>query len=239
MIKIAIADDEAENIRHIENVLREYSEKRGVEIQIESYENSSFLKQDILEGKGADIYLLDVEMPEFTGFDIARTIRSTYYEAFIIFITNHNEYAADGYEVSAFRYIMKERINEKLPEAFDYIIPELERMKAHYYVIDRPQGNILICHTDIIKIEKESQKYSIIFSRAGEHRVRSSLTNILKVLDSDSFIFVNKGVIVNLSHVNGIDDRNMELTKDYNVEVSRSRIREVKQAVSEYYRRKR
>ena len=132
MIKIAIADDEAENIRHIENVLREYSEKRGVEIQIESYENSSFLKQDILEGKGADIYLLDVEMPEFTGFDIARTIRSTYYEAFIIFITNHNEYAADGYEVSAFRYIMKERINEKLPEAFDYIIPELERMKAHY-----------------------------------------------------------------------------------------------------------
>ena len=43
MIKIAIADDEAENIRHIENVLREYSEKRGVEVQIESYENFIFL----------------------------------------------------------------------------------------------------------------------------------------------------------------------------------------------------
>ena len=238
MIKVAIADDELENIRHIENVLKEYSEERGVKFQISTYENSSFLQNDVKEGRGFDIFLLDVEMPECTGFDVARTIRQYYYESFIIFITSHDEYASDGYEVSAFRYILKDRIDEKLPMALDYIVPELERMMAHYYVIEQTMGSKLIRHSDIIKVEKKNQKYSIITTRAGEATVRSSLACILNELNSDDFIFIHKGVIINLGHVNGIEDRIMTLSNGNKVEVSRSRIQEVKRAVSEYYRRK-
>ena len=96
----------------------------------------------------------------------------------------------------------------------------------------------MIQYSSIIKIRKRDQKYSIITTRDGETIVRSSLTCILHELDSDDFIFVHKGVIVNLSYVNGIAERIMTLSNGDEVEVSRNRIQDVKRAVSEYYRRK-
>ena len=130
MIKVAIADDELENIHHIEDVLKVYSEKRGVEFRTYAYENSSLLKQDIENGHEFDIFFLDVEMPEKTGLEVAYTIRKYFFESFIIFITNHSEYASDGYEISAFRYLLKDQVEEKLPHTLDNIIPDLERIKT-------------------------------------------------------------------------------------------------------------
>lgn len=238
MIKVAIADDELENIHHIEEVLKVYSEKRGVEFRTYAYENSSLLKQDIENGHGFDIFFLDIEMPEKTGLEVAYTIRKYFFESFIIFITNHSEYASDGYEISAYQYLLKDQVEEKLPHTLDNIIPDLERIKTRYYVVEQPKGVNLIQYSSIIKIRKRDQKYSIITTRDGETIVRSSLTCILHELDSDDFIFVHKGVIVNLSHVNGIAERIMTLSNGDEVEVIRNRIQDMKRAVSEYYRRK-
>lgn len=238
MIKVAIADDELENIHHIENVLKVYSEKRGVEFRIYAYDNSSLLKQHVENGQGFDIFFLDVEMPEKTGLEVAYSIRKYFFESFIIFITNHSEYASDGYEVSGYRYLLKDQVDAMLPQILDNIIPDLERMKSRYYVVEQPKGVNLIRYSSIIKIQKRDQKYSIITTRDGETIVRSSLTCILRELDSDDFIFVHKGVIVNLSHVNGIADRIMTLSNEDKIEVSRNRIQDVKRAVSEYYRRR-
>lgn len=239
MINIAIADDMPEYVQHIESILKDYARIHRYEFDIKSYPNGAFLIQDTRENKGYDLYLLDVEMPENGGFDIAKVVREMYYESFIIFITGHREYAVDGYQWAAFRYILKDEVETKLPIALDLLIPELERRKSRCYVIERQNELIVVRHSDIIKIEKDDSKYSLIYTRKDKpYRVRSSVSNILKELNSDAFIYVNKGVLVNISHVNGIENRVMELNNGYKAEISRSRICEVKRAVSEYYRGK-
>lgn len=238
MIKIAVADDEHQYIERIENVLREYSEKHSLEFLIETYSSSLFLNEDIKGGKGFDIFFMDVEMPDYSGFDVAKTIREKYFESFIIFITNHSEYATEGYEVSALRYILKDHIEERVPIVLDIIIPQLEDMKAKFYSFEQPEGRLYVRPSDIIMIRKEGEKNLTIVTRKGNLSVRSSLKSILKELSSDEFILVNKKNIVNLGHVNGINERIMLLSDGSEVTVSRDWIQNVKMAVSEYYRKK-
>ena len=63
MIRIAIADDQEENIKHLESIVKTYARENNAKIQIYTYTNSTFLLADVTEGRGFDIYLLDIEMP--------------------------------------------------------------------------------------------------------------------------------------------------------------------------------
>lgn len=109
MIRIAIVDDQDENIKHLESIVKTYARENNAEIQIYTYTDSTFLLADVTEGRGFDIYLLDIEMPEHTGFEVSKEIHDRYYEAFIIFISDHDEYIEEGYEYAAFRYIRRKK----------------------------------------------------------------------------------------------------------------------------------
>lgn len=66
---------------------------------------------------GCDIAFLDIDFEgkRYNGIDIARRIRSKRKDAVIIFVTNYIEYAPEGYEINAFRYVLKSEISRKLP----------------------------------------------------------------------------------------------------------------------------
>ena len=238
MIKIAIVDDSLEDIRHTETIVKGIT-KENHDVQIYTCQNSDFFVHEIKEGQRWNVYIVDVEMPKRTGLDVLRTIRDNGDEGFVIFLTNHREYAVDGYELAVFRYIMKDCMEEKLPEALDHILPEIRRRRARYYVLEKTSGEAMIDYADIIRIEKVGGKNSVLYTRTGEHVVRSSLKKILEQLNSSDFIIPNKGIAVNLGHVNGIKDQTMTLTKNAKVEIAKSKIGYVKQEVARYSREKR
>ena len=80
-----------------------------------AYDNGKEFLWDLEKHRLFDIYLLDIEMPDYSGFQLAAAIRDVSLEAVIIFVTSHIEYAIDGYRYSAFRYIPKSKIQELLP----------------------------------------------------------------------------------------------------------------------------
>lgn len=54
-----------------------------------------------------DILILDIQMGSINGIELAREIRKLNENNIIIFTTNYLEYALQGYEVAAFRYLKK------------------------------------------------------------------------------------------------------------------------------------
>ncbi|HIQ99358.1 MAG TPA: response regulator transcription factor [Candidatus Scybalocola faecavium] len=236
MIKLVIADDEPETVSHVQEIVEAVAEKNDYDIRVTTVGNGQFLKEDILEGKSYDIFLLDMEMPGCTGLELARLIQEKCGVVYIIFITNHGEYCTDGYEVGASRYILKDKLDEKLPSALEYVISQMIQLHGKYYVVNNTQGLTKVLYRDIIKIEKGSGKYSILYTRKGEYKTRSSLACLMNYFKTDEFIFINKGIIVNMNHVNGIDsNRMMKLSYGPDVEVSQSRIREVKKQLIQFY----
>ena len=70
-----------------------------------------------------EIIILDVEMPGLNGLETAERIRQTDKSVIISFLTNYSEFAVKGYEVGAFRYILKNQPDyaymEQLLSVFD------------------------------------------------------------------------------------------------------------------------
>ena len=78
-----------------------------------------------------DIAFLDIDFTQenYTGIDIARRLRSLNDSAVIIFVTNFPEYAPEGYEVHAFRYLLKSDLSKKLPSYLQQAYPSGPRLR--------------------------------------------------------------------------------------------------------------
>ena len=51
-----------------------------------------------------DLIFLDIDMESVNGIQLAAKFREVRKDSILIFVTNYGEYAAEGYEVNAFRF---------------------------------------------------------------------------------------------------------------------------------------
>ena len=236
MIRVVIVDDNDMDLYRAGDIIRDTAMINDIAVKVTPIGNAQFFIDDIKEGKPYDIFLLDLELVGYSGIDLAKRVQEKYGVAHIIFITNHVKYSPDGYEVKAERFVLKSQLAEKLPEAFLNAVCELRKEKEKCYISNCSDGMTKIPYRDIIKIEKFDNKYSLIYTGHGKYKTRSSLSCLIRQLDSEEFIFVNKGIIVNLNHINQIDShQTIHLSYDVTAELSKSRTSEVKKRMIEYY----
>lgn len=236
MVRIVIADDHQEAVDRTEQIVNEYFKTNPASYEVKTYINSEWLTEDLEEKSVADLYLLDIEMPGKKGLELTRIIRDNYPGTYTILITNFVDHWQAGYELAVSRYIPKSSMEEKLPEALEYLIPEILRRQTMCYIVEC-EGNVYpVNYNDIVKIEHDSGKYCILFTRCKKYRMRKSIKKVSQDLRSEEFICVNKGTIVNMGYAEGIKDNSMILGGGIEAEISRSQLAAVKKRMIEYYR---
>ena len=130
-MKIAICDDNRQELSHILSLLDNYQAKQNLAFTICPFHNSRDLA-DTLSGTRYDLFLLDIIMPDITGMELARKIRSFDKSADIIFLTTSPEYAVESYTVKATNYLMKPIVPERFYETLD----EIQKIREHRYCKD-------------------------------------------------------------------------------------------------------
>ena len=113
MLRILLADDDPVFLSRMEHLLMQYAAQRQLNIQIGAYtrdDMSGFILQPY------DIAFLDIDFGNRrgAGIDLARRLRQKRNDAIIIFVTSYVEYAPEGYELRAFRYLLKTDVDAKL-----------------------------------------------------------------------------------------------------------------------------
>lgn len=235
MIKIAIVDDKEEYLELIKNIIQNYIRNKDINYKIQTFDKPKSLIYELEEKKSYDIFLLDIEMPQIDGLVLARKIRQLNKESYLIFITSHFVYAKDGYEVNAFRYILKNELSEKLPAALELIIEQENRdVSNECYLIKNSLRCERIYFKDIFKIFKE-EKNTIFVTATGEYKVRDTLKNVLSSLPKEEFIRIDQGIIVNLKNVVRVRCDEIFLKDGSFVIASRSNIKRIKEAISHYW----
>ncbi len=106
--KIAICDDEPLHIDKIRSIL--------MDEETDNYTKPANLLNTITAGKRYDVLFLDIMMPEIDGISLARELRELDEDMLIVFITSKIEFMQTGYEVKAFRYLLKDQIDTGVAE---------------------------------------------------------------------------------------------------------------------------
>ncbi len=110
-MRIAICDDEFQCRQQTVQAIDECM--RNIDILADVFENGRDFLQ-AFQKNPYDLVFLDIEMPETDGISLARKLRSLSCDVPIVFLTSHIEYALEGYEVNALRYLTKPIQCEKL-----------------------------------------------------------------------------------------------------------------------------
>lgn len=237
MVRIAILDDTESERKRIETIIRGYFNKKGTEYEYEIslFSGSEALYIELEDKKYFDLFLLDMELPGCNGLQVAQVIRDYYMEPFIIYVTNHMEYAIEAFEVNAYRYIPKVMINEKLPEALDALLPKIVQLDKRAYIVEWESGVEKILYRNIYYIRKEG-KYINIVHRSGESRIRKTLQEIVAELNSEEFFYIDKGCVVNIRHILSCQKGQVNMRDHTILPLSRPRYQAVKEKVSAYWR---
>lgn len=231
-MKIAILDDEQIYL----DMIRQEAGRVFQKVEcICQYADSEGLLHDLAEGSGFDIYFLDVELPGVDGMTAAREIRKQDTDANIIFITAFAKYAAESYDVRAYQYILKSQISEKLPKVLRRIAEELQVSAVEYYVIDTPSCYARIALRDILYIYKE-KKYTIFVTQQGDYHQRLTVSKIWEQLEYKHFIWVDRGVIVNIKKVQRVMKDELILENGVTIKISRSNLQRVRAEIADFWR---
>lgn len=225
MIRIAICEDEKETQCLIESYLYNILKNINIEYEIQKYS----LGEELLESnlKNIDILLLDIQMGQINGMDTARKIREVDNKMEIIFITSLIDYVQEGYEVKAYRYLLKPIKEEELKKHITTCIKEIEN-KNNYIIIKNKANAYKICTAEIKYIEVQ-KKNMLIHTINKDFEVVYSLEKIEKDLKLDKFIRCHKSFLVNLDYVENIKVNTAILESKEEVPVSRYRYKEVKE----------
>lgn len=236
MIRIAALDDSREWLRTEEKITDRYFADSGEEYEFCTYSNVNKFLLDLDEGNYFDIYLLDIEMPETNGLQVAREIKKVCLDSFIIYITGYVEYAVEAFEVNAYRYIPKKMLAEKLPEAYASLQAKLEPDEGPFYIIQTNSRMEKMEQKGIYYLQKE-KKYVIFTTKDGTSKVRTSLDEACQALEEEMFVRIDKGCVVNLRHIMKLENRSVKMRDGAYLPVSQPQLSFVKRRIAEYWRK--
>lgn len=236
MVKIAICDDEEKSVALHERMVRECLQAAGIGCEITTYTQSRNLLYDITDDAFFyDLILLDIEMPGMDGMALAKEISTILPMAKIIFITSHLEFAVAAYEYSVFRYIPKNMIGEKLTAALEdfYKLYGLER--NDYYLIKVKNHVEKLSYRDIFYVLKDG-KYAVFYLRNRQiASIRKTLSQVYAEINQEYFYFADRGCIINLANVTGMDGENVIMLDGQHITISRSSVAEFKSILLHFW----
>ncbi len=198
LLNIAICDDEQSQTDWLKEQLCRWSESRGRNIKITSFSSAEAFLFEFRENKNFDIILLDIEMKEMNGIELAHSLRGENEEIKIIFVTGYAEYIGEGYDVSALHYLLKpvdvQKLFSVLDRASKAVVPARRRLSL---TVGRENEFVYV---DEI-LYAESEKHYVVFYTAGsEHRVRMTMPEAEALLGAD-FCRCGRSFIVGLAHI--------------------------------------
>ena len=221
IIQCAVVDDNLNDIRIIKDTLLSLCRGTDISIQIQSFHNP--LNTEIL--MPFSLYILDIDMPELHGFELAGRIYEKYPDAVVIFCTMHDNLVYDSFRLNAFYFIRKNSLSEDLSYAVGKYVSSLQRKDS--YIVRTSEGIAKVPVEKIIYFEVAHNDVYMHLNDNSEFRERKSLQKVAEELSSTGFVQIGKSFLVNLRHIVKISAYKAVLSNDQVISIPRSQYKTI------------
>ncbi len=198
MFKVAVIDDDVVILDKITHLLECEFDENHEDVDIKRFvKGEDFLAID--NYSSFDVVFLDIDLETITGIDISKFLRENQYNGFIVFVTSYIEFSTLGYEVDAFRYILKTDLERGISECIRSIIA---KSKSCFYTLD--SCGVLLKKSDILYVTSDKHKVIIHLICGSFYSKYAKLDDVEKELDSVLFFRIHKSYLVNMKYVRSV-----------------------------------
>lgn len=182
------------------------------------------------QGGHCDLLLLDVEMPNLSGLELAKLLPAP--APAIVLVTTHRTFAVAAFELQAVDYLVKPVEFGRFSQAIAKVLaarppvrpasaPAKAKAEATTELFVKVGSRtIKVDFNNVLYIEALST-YSVLVTPTQKHIVYLTLKNLTERLPFDHFMRVHRSYIVNMQRIEAVEDYMLKLGQ-YEVPVGKS-----------------
>jgi len=205
MIRTLIVDDEPLALDILETYIEQIPE-----LELVSKCNNAIDARNLLQKESIDLIFLDIQMPELTGIEFAKTLTNA---PMIVFTTAYPNFAHEGFELNALDYLLKPVSFDRFQKAVNKAIEKVgsdhnQKEKTvessiDYIFVKADKKFIKVNFDDILYIEG-LKDYVIIRTEKSRIITLQTMKSLEDRLPSKKFIRIHRSYIVNKENINAI-----------------------------------
>jgi len=216
MLRVLAVDDEEPALAELLYLLRadvRVAQAEGATDATEALRRiGRALDAELRSGKGSDdafdVLFLDIQMAGLTGLDVARLLAGFARPPLIVFVTAHEDFAVQAFDLKAVDYLLKPVRRERLAEAVGRVAQQIavtrsaERTPAGGDRIAVELGGVtrLVAVADITYAEAQGD-YARLHTTDGSHLVRIPLATLEERWAPHGFVRVHRSHLVALHRI--------------------------------------
>ena len=221
-LRTIIADDEQLARKLLRDLL---SADPSIEITAECQNGIELIS--LLKSEPVDLLFLDIQMPGHSGFEVIENIGAARMPC-TVFVTAHNEYAVQAFEVHALDYLTKPVEAHRLKVALDHVREriaskaalmshaQMQAVFSNLLPVDAPAERYVkrllvpdgvleavIPVSDIDWVEA-ADYYSCLHVASRTYMLHQTTKQLAESLDPSHFVRIHRSTIVNIDRVKQI-----------------------------------
>ncbi|MCM1375156.1 MAG: LytTR family DNA-binding domain-containing protein [Muribaculum sp.] len=233
-MRIAICEDNREHREILEEMIKRWAQKQRENVLVRHYESAEQFLFYMKDEPHFDLVFLDIQMSKINGLQLARMIRQEDRLILLIFTTALKRYAPVGYEVAAFRYLIKPLQENEVFTVLTKASQVIEERKREAVIVTRGDESRRVFKEDIYYIEVDNH-HVILHLKEETIRFKAKLKEFETQFREPQFCKCHRSYIVNLKYTGKISREGVEIDGRVTLPISKSRWEELNHCYMEYY----
>ena len=228
MLNIAVCDDESQITSMIEDMLEEIAIENNVDIDIDVFLGGNEFLKHLNSYSTYDIAFLDIEMKDLDGISTAKRIRDFDKNVIIIYVTSHENYMKETFEVRAFRFLTKPVTKEELETYFKEAYKEISNRDAYFrFKNNREECKVLA--RDILYFKSHLRTVYIV-TEEKIYKFSKTLNLVEKIVHENlkiPFFRIHQSYLVNYNHIEKLSYDFITLDNGTKLPISENRRKQI------------
>ena len=232
-MNVVICDDSKSDALAAKEVIKQTLHELHIKAEFDYYSNATDIERKlIIKKEPLDILVLDIDMPEISGLELAEKLRANNLNLIIIFLSAHEEFVFKAIEFKPFRYIRKIKLEVEMPLAIKAAVRTIELQKDKQITLhNTDNGEIRVLISEIMYFETEKRKVAIHLQNGGKLLVNKTISELFEIISCESFIMIHRSCIVNVNYISNMQNCIIYLKNGEQLLASRRKFKDIKQQV--------
>ncbi|MDD6485168.1 MAG: LytTR family DNA-binding domain-containing protein [Clostridiales bacterium] len=219
-LNVAVCDDNEDYLKRLMERVGEVLSASGCEYSVCGFSNADEMLLAVGENP-FNIVLSDVEMPDMNGFEMKDRLYDICPDAYVIFVTAHQELAYQSYMHRPYWFLSKKDI-DKLDDVLSELARKILYLGETDVAIKTSSGRRRIINVKTTVYVTTHKNYIIVHDSCGEtSSFRGTIKDTYQILKQWGFIYIKNGYIVNCRFIAGFNCRWVTLSDGTKISVTK------------------